>query len=116
MRHVGPLVAVGLLLLSRPAHGAEKQIRPLVGLTFAGSTTFVDLDHAVGKQHGVLGVEGAVLWDIFGVEVDLGRMPGFFQTGASLGYRPRAAASVTTLTGSIVIAAPKKLTEYTLRP
>ena len=116
MRHVGPLVA-GLLLLSQPAAAAEKQIRPFVGLTFAGSTTFVDLDHAVEKRHGVIGIDGVVLGNVFGVEVDLGRMPGFFQSTASLGQSPLVLhSSVTTLTGSLVIAAPRKLTEYTLRP
>lgn len=116
MRHVGSLAA-GLLLLSQPASAAEKQIRPFVALTFAGSTTFVDLDHAVEKRHGAIGIDGVVLGNIFGVEVDLGRMPGFFQTTASLGQSPLVLhSSVTTLTGSIVIAAPRKLTEYTLRP
>ncbi len=116
MRHVSPL-AVGLLLLSTPVRAADKQIRPFVGLTFAGSTTFFDLDHAVGKRHAVIGIDGVVLGNIVGVEVDLGRAPGFFQTGPQLGT-PRLVlhSSVTTLTGSIVIAAPRKLTEYTLRP
>lgn len=116
MRHVGPL-AVGLVLLSLPASAAEKQIRPFVGLTFASSTTFVDLDHAIGKRHAVIGVDAVVLGNIFGVEVDLGRMPGFFQTTAAFGQSPLVLhSSVTTLTGSVVIAAPRKLTEYTLRP
>lgn len=116
MRHVGPLV-VGLLLLSPPASAAEKQIRPFVSLTFASSTTFVDLDHAIGKRHAVIGVDGVWLGNIFGVEVDLGRMPGFFQTAAAFGQSPLVLhSSVTTLTGSVVVAAPRKLTEYTLRP
>jgi hypothetical protein len=117
MRHVGPL-AVGLVLLCRPVGAAaDTQIRPFVGFTFAGSTTFLDLDLAVAKHHGVIGVDGVVLGNIFGVEVDLGRMPGFFQTTASLGGSPLILhSSLTTLTGSIVIAAPRKLTEYTLRP
>ena len=51
MRHVGPLV-VGLLVLSQPAVAADKQVRPLVGLSFRGATTFVDLDKAVGERHG----------------------------------------------------------------
>ena len=117
MRRVG-LVVVGLLLVSRLADAAEKQVRPWVGVTFAGSTSFVDLDHAAGKPHVAIGVDAAVLGNIFGLEVDLGRMPGFFQTGtAPLGQSPLVLhSSVTTLTGSVVVAAPRKLTEYTLRP
>jgi hypothetical protein len=118
MRHGGPL-AVGLVVvLCRPASAAaDRQIRPLIGFTFAGSTTFLDLAHAVGKRHAVIGVDGVVLGNIFGVEVDLGRMPGFFQTTVPFGQSPVVlSSSVTTLTGSLVIAAPRKLTEYTLRP
>src|SRR5204863_9818673 len=50
--------------------------------------------------------------------VDLGRMPGFFQTGTPpFGQSPLVLHSgVTTLTGNVVVAAPRKLTEYTLRP
>jgi hypothetical protein len=116
MRLAGPLV-VGLLLFSRPAIAADKQIRPLVGLSFHGATTFVDLDKAVDKRHGIIGVQTVVLGNIVGVEVDVARAPGFFQTGKGLGASPLVLhSSVMTAMGSVVIAAPRKLTEYTLRP
>jgi hypothetical protein len=116
MRLAAP-VAVGLLMLARPAAAADKQIRPLIGLTFGGSTTFVDLGDAIGNRHGLIGVQAAFLGEIVGVEVDLARAPGFFETAVGLGGSPLVLhSSVTTLTGSVVIAAPRKLTEYTLRP
>lgn len=116
MRLVGPLV-VGLLMLPRPAVAADKQVRPLVGLSFRGATTFVDLDKAVGERHGIIGVQAAVLGNIVGVEVDVARAPGFFQTGRGLGVSPLVLhSSVMTAMGSVVFAAPRKLTEYSLRP
>ena len=102
------------LLLLRPAEtAAEWQIRPFLGATFGGGTTLVDLAHAAGSPNVVVGVSGTVLGDMFGIEVDFGRAPGFFETDDSLLVR---GSSVTTLTGSVVIAPPRHLTEYTLGP
>jgi hypothetical protein len=119
MRLVGPL-AVGLvLLLSRPASAADKQIRPFVALAFAGSTTFVDLatPTAADKRHGMIGVQGAALGNILGIEVDAATASGFFETKPGFGNPALVLHSrLTTVTGSVVVAAPRKLTEYTLRP
>ena len=65
----------------------------------------------------MIGVQAAVLGNIVGVEVDVARAPGFFQTGRGLGVSPLVLhSSVMTATGSVVFAAPRKLTEYSLRP
>ena len=106
-----PLLAV--LLLS-PAHAsAEWQIRPFLGLTFGGGTTFVDPELAAGRPNVVVGVGGSLLGDVIGVDADLAHAPGFFQAG----HRNLVLhSSVTTLTGNIVITLPRRLTEYTLRP
>jgi hypothetical protein len=112
MRRVGPLV-LGLLLVARSVPAAEKQIRPYVGLTLDGTTTFIDLEDAAGGPNGVLGVQAVWLGEIVGVEGDLGWAPGFFQAGSQhlvLG------SYVTTLMGSVIVAMPRRLTEYTLRP
>jgi hypothetical protein len=92
---------------------AEWQIKPFVGLTFGGGTTFVDLEKAASRPNVVYGVTGGLLGEMFGVEGDFGRAPGFFQTrdqGLLLG------SSVTTLTGNIIVALPRRMAEYTLRP
>jgi hypothetical protein len=116
MRLVGPLV-VGLALFARPAIAADKQVRPLIALSFAGSTTYVDLEKGVGERHGIIGVQGAVLGNVVGIEVDVARASGLFQTEPGLGESPLVLHSnVVTATGSVVIAAPRRLTEYTLRP
>jgi hypothetical protein len=61
----------------------------------------------------VIGVNGAFLGDVLGLEVDFGRAPGFFQSGNEQLVRGN---SVTTLTGNVIIAVPRHLTEYTLGP
>jgi len=106
-------VALVLLAFGRPAAAADRQIRPFVGFTFGGSTTLVDLDNAVEKHHGMIGVTNAILGDVVGIDIDLARGPGFFQSGDR---HLVLESSVTTLMGNVVVAAPRRLTEYTLRP
>ena len=106
-------VACALLLFAPTHASAEWQIRPFVGATFGGGTTLVDLDHAAGSPNVVVGVNGALLGDVIGVDVDFARAPGFFQAGEQ-GLVQRS--SVTTLMGNVVVAPPRHLTEYTLGP
>src|SRR5262245_5755536 len=111
MPRVGSL-AVALLLLSPPALAAEKQVRGFVGLTFAGSTTFVDFEQAAGGPNRVYGAGAAVIGEVVGVEADVGWSPGFFESNTPL----VTSSSVTTLSGNVIVAMPRRLTEYTLRP
>lgn len=109
-----------LWLLAPAPAAAEWQVRPFIGLTFGGATTFVDPEKAIGAQNVVIGVSGGWLGEIFGIEVDFGRAPGFFQTGQPLvttGIQVDVPTSaVTTLTGNAVIALPARLAGYGLRP
>jgi hypothetical protein len=105
-------VTIGLLLSAGPA-GAEWQIRPFAGVTFGGGTTFVDLAGAAGTPNVVVGVNGALLGNVVGIEADFGYAPGFFQSGDQELVRQ---SSATTLTGNAVVAVPRHLTEYTLGP
>ena len=109
---VGPL-ALTLLLLSPAEASAEWQIRPFLGVSFGGGTTFVDLAGATGSPNVVIGANGALLGDVIGIEVDFGYAPGFFQSGNKPLVRGNSA---TTLTGNVIIAVPRHLTEYTLGP
>jgi len=107
--------AAGLVLwlAAVPAMAGERQIRPFVGTTFEGGTTFVDPENAVGKAHGLVGVN-AVWWgEIFGAEVDLAHVSGFFQAGDK---RLVLDSRVTTLMGNVVVGAPARKTQYGLRP
>ena len=91
---------------------AEWQLKPFLGITFGGDTSFLDLEGAAGHTKGAVGVSGVLLGDLVGVEGDFGATPGFFQTDDRLVVR----SSVRTLTGNAVITLPRRLTEYTLRP
>jgi hypothetical protein len=107
-------LALFLFLLGWPSPAwAEWQVRPFVGIVFGGGTTFVDLEDAAERPNFIYGVSGGWLGEVFGLEGDVGRAPGFFQTGDQgllLG------SSVTTLTGNVVIALPRRMAEYALRP
>jgi hypothetical protein len=107
------VLLVGLLsLVARPA-AAEWQVKPFVGLTFGEATTFVDVEASAERSHRIIGVTGVLLGEVFGLDVDFGRASGFFQRGArSL----LLASAMTTLTGDVIVAMPRRMTEYTLRP
>jgi hypothetical protein len=105
---------IAAMLVALPAQAsAEWQIKPFAGLTFGGSTTFLDLEHAVGKANLVWGVSGLLIGEVLGVEGDFARAPGFFQTGDQ---DLVLSSSVTTFTANVVFALPKSVFQYTLRP
>ena len=111
-------LAVALWLLAPAPAAADWQVRPFIGFTFGGATTFVDPEKAIGTQNAVIGVSGGWLGEIFGLEADFGRAPGFFQTDetqTSAGVDVLTSA-VTTLTGNVVIALPARMAGYGLRP
>jgi hypothetical protein len=113
-RIVGVVFAALSVMAAAEAHAADWQIRPLVGFTFAGDTTFVDFEHAAAKAHATIGVNMAVLGEVVGLDVDIARTPGFFQSGD-----PNVlvlASSVTTVTGNLVVGLPRRFTEYVLHP
>jgi len=101
-----------LLLYPRPA-AAEWQVKPFFGITFAGRTTFVDIEKAAGRQNAVIGASGVLIGEVFGLEGDLGLAPGFFEAG---GQKLLLNSRVTTLTGNAVVAVPRSIARYTLRP
>ena len=110
--------AVGVLALSTlaavsAAEAADSQIRPFVGATFGGSTSFVDLEGAAGKLNPAIGVSAVLLGDIFGGEVEVADAPGFFQTGNK---HLVLSSRVTTVTANVVVGMPRRMTEYSLRP
>ena len=111
-RKVVVLVA-GLLLLSNRTFAADRQIRPFIGATFGGGTTFVDPENAIGKPNLAIGVSAVFLGEIVGGEIDVADAPGFFEKGDT---HLVLFSRVTTISGNVVVAAPHRLTEYSLRP
>src|SRR4029077_11124415 len=81
--------------------------------TFGGGTTLVDLEDAIGKPHPAIGASAVFLGEILGAEIDVFDAPGFFQTGDKNLVH---VSHVATFSGNVVLAAPRRLTEYFLRP
>jgi hypothetical protein len=106
-------LALGMLMVSAAPAAAEWQLKPFVAVTGGGETTYVDLEKAAGHPRFAFGVDGVLIGDVLGVELDFGRTPSFFQRGDQ---GLVVDSSATTLTGNIVLALPRRLTEYTLRP
>jgi hypothetical protein len=108
-------VALCVLAVALPrSAAAEWHLTPMIGETFLGRTTIIDLELATDKHHknlggsvvllgkGVLGVEGLVVWT-----------PGFFQAGNQDLIKK---SHTTAIMGNVVVTAPRRWTEYTLRP
>jgi hypothetical protein len=107
------VLAAGLLLVSTRTYAAERQIRPFIGATFGGATTFVDPEDAVGNTHLAIGASVVFLGEVFGVEADVTDAPGFFESGDK---HLVVLSRVTALSGNFILAAPHRRTEYSLRP
>lgn len=111
------------LLLAPGSARAEWHFTPTFGVTFAGSTTLVDLQSGTNKRHinfggivsrfgeGVIGVEGIVLYTGHFFESDEPpRDPGAPEP-------PAIARSYSlSMTGNLVLTVPRRWTEYFLRP
>ncbi len=110
----GALLALAVLVAAPArAAAAEWQIKPFLGVTFGGGTTFFDSDDAAGHPKVAFGASGLVIGEFLGVEADFGHTPGFFQRGME---GLVLSSGVTTLTGNAVLALPRHLAQYTLRP
>ena len=113
MRRV--LLSTALIVLGLPgAARAEWQLKPFVGLAFGGATTFQDTELAAGRVHTLMGVSTALIGEVLGIEADVGRASGFFQQSSGPPLVTRS--SVTTLSGNVMVALPRRFSEYTLRP
>jgi hypothetical protein len=113
-------LALALWVLAPATAAADWQVRPFIGFTFGGETTFIDPEKAIGTKNAIIGVSGGWLGEIFGLEADWGRAPGFFQTDAppdgTVSEAELLTSAVTTLTGHVVIALPARMAGYGLRP
>jgi Outer membrane protein beta-barrel domain len=105
-------LVVCLLLLVPATAWAEWQFKPFIGTTLDGQSTYVLTEEAATERHLVVG--GGALWlgNVLGVEGEISRVPGFFQSEGSFAL----SGGLTTLLGSVVVAAPRRFTEYSLRP
>jgi hypothetical protein len=109
-----------LVLFALPGTAAaEWQFTPFVGLTFRGSTSIVEPEIVEGKRaservHKHLGASVSFLGGgILGVETIFTWTPSFFQQeDLDIVEKSRTVAWM----GNLVVTAPRRLTEYSLRP
>jgi hypothetical protein len=106
------VLTLGWLALAPTQALAEWQVKPFLGVTGGGSSTFL-LTNPENPASVVFGANGGWLGEIVGFEGDFGYSPAFFHEGASPGLI--TGSGVMTVTGNAVIAMPKHLTDYTLR-
>ena len=59
------LLAVAFLVIGTSDASAEWQVKPFLGTSFGGTTTFVDLDDAAGRPTIVFGANTVLLGDVF---------------------------------------------------
>ena len=108
------VVAIALSLIGSASDvAAEWHVKPFLGVAFGGNSTFVDVEDAAGSPTVMLGVGGVLLGEVVGLDIDFSHAAGFFESGDQ---RLVAHSSVTTLAGSIIVALPRRLNEYGLRP
>jgi hypothetical protein len=106
-------LALALLVMLPSESLAEWQLKPFVGVDFGATTTFTDLDHVAGKPHLSFGVNGLLLGQVFGIEGEVSFAPGFFNAKEQ---QLVVGSSVTTATANLVVAFPRRWSQYTLRP
>jgi hypothetical protein len=101
------------LLMPLPAQASgEWQIKPFFGATFGGGTSYPLPAPVAGDPKVNIGIGGVLLGEIIGVEADFGHTSSFFGSAGTTITR----TGVTTITGNIIVALPRHLAQYTLRP
>jgi hypothetical protein len=108
------LIVVGLCSAADDAR-ADYLFTPFVGGAFGGNTAFPNLEQGAGSTQLIFG--GSVGWlsrGVFGVEADFGYAPRFFERNNRAGNI--FGSNATTLSGSVIIAVPLSVTDYSLRP
>jgi hypothetical protein len=105
------------LVLAPAAARAEWQVKPFGGVTFGGSTTLlIDFDKQAGKPKLNLGVSGLWLGEVLGVEGDVATTAGFFSGDPGSRQTLVLRSHVATLMGNVVVAMPRRISQYGLRP
>lgn len=104
----------GLFALAAAPAAADFFVTPFAGVKFAGDARIVDLDHGASNAKFVIGGMAGVLGDgLFGVEADVGYVPRFFERSSGTLV---ARSHVLTVMGNVMIAMPRAVSGYSLRP
>lgn len=116
-RSVTAIAVCSLLVILTPrAAGAEWHITPMVGVTFFGSTNLIDHELATDNVHRTFGGSVSLLGGgLLGVESLFAWTPGFFDDDEAPNQLVKSSRLVS-LMGNVVLTAPRRWTEYSLRP
>lgn len=107
------VLCTACLLGTASAASAEWHFTPILGATFRANTSLWDVGQGTQKPHVNIGGSVAVLGQgLIGGEVITTFTPKFFEDQFGLVSGSRAFA----LMGNVVVAAPRRWTEYSLRP
>ncbi len=113
----GASLVLLLLALTPRAASADWLITPFIGTAFSGETTLQVLGSGEVAKKTAFGVSATLLSDrVLGIEAGFGHVPGFFSRKDPLGLLEIKSSRVTTLDGSVIVAAPLALTRESLRP
>ena len=108
-------IVLALLALAPGTASADWLITPFIGTAFSGETTLLSLDRGGIQKKVTFGISGTLLSDsLLGLEGSVGHAPGFFSGSDPAGLIQ--SSRVTTVTGSVIVAAPLSLTRESLRP
>jgi hypothetical protein len=94
---------------------ADYLFTPFVGGAFGGDTAFLNLEQGAGSAQLIFG--GSAGWlsnGLLGVEGDFAYAPRFFERDNTAGTI--LGSNATTLSGSVILAIPLSVTDYSLRP
>ncbi|MDQ3213534.1 MAG: hypothetical protein M3Q85_12720 [Acidobacteriota bacterium] len=115
MLRVLALCCAAALGISAPA-SAEWHFTPMAGASFLGNTTLLDPEIATGKVHVQVGGAATLVGSgVFGVEGITVFIPSFFRGEPPPAPLLKHGRSVA-LMGNAVLTAPRRWTEYGLRP
>lgn len=93
---------------------ADFFLTPFAGIKFAGDSRLVDLEQGASNAKFTVGATVGVLSDgLLGVEGDVAYVPRFFErsTGSLI-----SRSHVFTAMGNVIVAVPRTVTGYSLRP
>jgi hypothetical protein len=111
-------LALSILVLMSGAEARAQDLLfiPYLGFTFGGgSALFADLEGGAGESASAVGGSVALVSQgVFGVEADVGYVPGFFERGDRQLVFP--GSFVTSLTGAAIVTLPLSITRESLRP
>ena len=111
------VIVLALLALAPATASADWLITPFLGSAFAGETTLQVLTSGQLPRKTTFGISATVLSDgLLGVEAGVSHTPGFFSSTDPLSLLKTKSSRVTTLDGSVIVAAPLALTRESLRP